>query len=282
MISYEKMEKFFSWPFFGSVTGLYLFFKGFHILWKKRLIQNIPTSKIRSIAIGQVEIKGKAFSEKPLKSPISKVPCVYFRYIEERLKSDSRGRMRWVRELDVKSDMPFYLKDETGCILINPVDADTKLPLRYLKRDFDTRYKEYFIGENEEVYILGEAIKKESIYEIERREIERRIKEIMEDPEKKKKLDINKDLWIDKEEWEKVREEIKQQVRNKFRQEKEKETPVSPHLKNVVIGKGNGEFIISTMSEKQLIKNLKIKAILSIFGGAALIIICTKLLLFYK
>lgn len=44
----------------GAPTGIYLFYRGFTVLARKRLIQNIPRSTIRSAAIGQVELAGKA------------------------------------------------------------------------------------------------------------------------------------------------------------------------------------------------------------------------------
>ena len=39
----------------GACGGLYLFYRGFRILQRKRLIVNTPTSKIRSAALGLVE-----------------------------------------------------------------------------------------------------------------------------------------------------------------------------------------------------------------------------------
>ena len=42
----------------GFFVGIYFFFKGFKWLKQKKTIENIPTSKIRSIAMGLVEIFG--------------------------------------------------------------------------------------------------------------------------------------------------------------------------------------------------------------------------------
>ena len=42
----------------GFVAGLVFFLKGFGWLKRKRLIENIPTSTIRSLAMGLVEIYG--------------------------------------------------------------------------------------------------------------------------------------------------------------------------------------------------------------------------------
>jgi hypothetical protein len=42
----------------GLLLGLYVFYRGFHHFRRKRLIENTPTSKVRSIAMGLVEIFG--------------------------------------------------------------------------------------------------------------------------------------------------------------------------------------------------------------------------------
>ena len=41
------------------IVGLYLFYNSLKNLKKKRLFENIPTSKMRSVAMGLVELKGK-------------------------------------------------------------------------------------------------------------------------------------------------------------------------------------------------------------------------------
>jgi hypothetical protein len=46
--------------FVGVFAGVYLFYRGFRFLQRKRLILNTPASKIRSAAMGLVEINGLA------------------------------------------------------------------------------------------------------------------------------------------------------------------------------------------------------------------------------
>ncbi len=41
-------------------SGLYFFFFGFHLLARKRLLLATPSSKIRSAALGPVEVNGEA------------------------------------------------------------------------------------------------------------------------------------------------------------------------------------------------------------------------------
>jgi len=51
--------------------GLVSFFFAFKILLYYRLINDTPTSKIRSMAMGFVEVKGKVKTKEILKSPFS-------------------------------------------------------------------------------------------------------------------------------------------------------------------------------------------------------------------
>lgn len=63
----------------GIALGIYGFVNGFKIRSKKRLIANIPTSKVRSIAVGLVEISGKAKPNRDLlESSFTRKPCVFF------------------------------------------------------------------------------------------------------------------------------------------------------------------------------------------------------------
>lgn len=275
----------------GIGVGIYLFFRGFSTLWKKRLIQNIPTSKVRALAMGLVELAGKAIPDVLLTAPYTKSPCVFYHIIIERLErrySRHGSHTRWVKEFEMKTDIPFFLQDETGSVVVDPQNADTDLPLRYTQREGNKRYREYHIREKEEIYILGTAKKIDSLEEKVHKEVEKRIREIIENPEEKVKLDTNKDMWIDEQEWEAARKKIRREVQEEFANVREEfgrsSHPVPDHLKNVVIGKGALEkhFIISNKSEKEIIEHYKYKALLFILGGAILTVLCLKIVLSYK
>ena len=62
------------------VLGFWVFWEGFSILKRRKIIEGTPMSKIRSIAMGFVNVSGKVsvFEKKPLKSPFTGKNCVYF------------------------------------------------------------------------------------------------------------------------------------------------------------------------------------------------------------
>ena len=282
----EIESRILSWAIVGFFAGIYFFFYGFRRLWQKRLIQNIPTSKIRSIAMGLVEINGIALPDVLLKGPYTNVPCVFYHIIVERLIRTQKSA-QWVKELELKSEIPFFVQDDTGAVMIDPVGAETDLPLRYTNIEGGRRYREYNIMEKEPIYVLGTAKRLESIEEQIQREVERRIIEIIENPEEKIKLDVNKDMWIDEKEWEMAREKIREQVRRDFEGVKSNlqqgSHNVPDHLQDIIIGKGEMDrhFLISTKSEKELVEDYKLKVFFCVFGGAVLTLICLRVILFY-
>lgn len=276
-------ENLLSYAIIGEISGIYFFFKGFKVLHQKRLIQNVPSSTVRAIPIGEVEIKGRAKAKYLLKTPISKVPCVFFRYIEEEFRKLG-NKYKWVKILDTRSDSQFYLADDTGAVKIDPVGAKLKIVNSYIQREGNLRKIEYYILENEKLYVFGKAKKLPSIYEIEKELVEKRLKEIMENPEEKIKIDKNQDMWIDENEVAETKEKIKQNIKEQLTKnlEAKNDEIVLKHLNNVVIGKENGSlFIISTMEENFLVEHLKLQTIFMIYGGAILIVGCLWIIIRY-
>jgi len=112
----------------GGVAGVGLFIYGWIVYQRKRLIESIPTSPIRSLALGIVEISGRAQPENTLlASPFGGLPCVYYSYVvEEQFGSDQNRR--WETIAKGTSEQPFFVRDETGRVLVVPFGAKLILP----------------------------------------------------------------------------------------------------------------------------------------------------------
>jgi len=258
----------------GEIFGIYIFFNGFRTLHKKRLIQNVPTSTVRAIPMGEVEIKGKAKAKNLLKTPVSKIPCVFFRYVEEEWRKVGKS-YRWVKTLDTTSRNIFYLVDDTGAVKILPDGAELNLVNNYVSREGNIRKTEYYILENEYLYVLGRAKKLPSIHEIENQIVEKKIEQIIKNPDEKIKLDKNRDMWIDENELTEVKEKIKEEARIHLEKatELQKDDFVPSHLSDVIICKTDGfHFIISTMEENKMVESFKKRSAFMIFGGSFLIV----------
>ena len=92
--------------------------------WRRaRLVEDTPTSLTRSAAQGFVRLEGSAqpMPGEPVIAPLSRRPCVWWRYrIEERHGSGER----WRRVETDTSSAHFELADSTGVALVDPEGAE--------------------------------------------------------------------------------------------------------------------------------------------------------------
>lgn len=233
----------------GFFVGLFLFYKGFGWMREKNIIQNIPTSKIRSIAMGLVEVFGSVVpGEKLLKSPLSDKECVYYKYIIQEYRNSGKN-MHWITVAEGDRGARFYLKDDTGRVLVEPKGANIDIPSDFefnsgwgrnpsssIKKFLEKqnlgfggfrqrRYREYFIAPKDNLYIMGTAGDNP----------------LVKEGTGKRNAD---DIMIQKGEYEKF-------------------------------------YYISDKPEKGVLKSLKWKAIGGIFGGGALSALCLATILLY-
>jgi hypothetical protein len=104
----------------GGIAG----YLSFRELRERQLMLNTPTSKIRSMAVGDVEVKGEARPvEEPLTSPLSQSEaCIYEFEVKER---DTSGEnTEWDTVLKYTQKVPFYVDDGTGQVRVESDQAD--------------------------------------------------------------------------------------------------------------------------------------------------------------
>jgi hypothetical protein len=120
----------------GAGAGVYLFYRGFRMLQRKRLIEDTPASKIRSAAMSLVEVNGLANGPYTIPAPVSQLPC-YFHRTMVWIYVQSGKNKRWKKVVDERLHVPFYLEDETGRVLVDPSDAELDI-----HRDFQQEYQQ--------------------------------------------------------------------------------------------------------------------------------------------
>jgi hypothetical protein len=118
----------------GTFAGVYLFYRGFRILQRKRLILDTPYSKIRSASMGLVEINGLAVGPYTMLAPITGAPCYYFRTTAWQWQQRGRSS-EWVKVADESLHVPFFLDDNTGRVLVDPQGAEMDI-----HRDFHDEF----------------------------------------------------------------------------------------------------------------------------------------------
>ena len=107
----------------GTLYLLYLCFKNFR---KARLIEDMPTSLIRSASQGFTELIGIARTyNEPLTSPLTNTHCLWWRYTIE--KYQRRGKSSaWTTLESGTSSKPFYVDDTSGQCLVIHEGADLR------------------------------------------------------------------------------------------------------------------------------------------------------------
>jgi hypothetical protein len=160
-------------------AGPVLFLRSFRELRLRRLIQNTPTARIRSMAMGLAEIHGTAAARSTVFAPFSGRSCAFWA-VDIAVR---RRRSGWAVVHRNASGQPFYVEDGTGAALVYPQGADSKvrvtseeqcmgltvpdcyasymsshkLHFRHLWRLGVMRFRERVLEEGEPVYVLGTA-----------------------------------------------------------------------------------------------------------------------------
>lgn len=171
---------------FALLGGPVLFYRGFRHLRTRRLIENTPTAKIRSMAMGMVEVNGSVQARSQILAPFSGKECVYWQ-VEVATRQNRRGG--WTTVHRNGSGNPFFLEDDTGVAMVYPSGADCRLNFGveeeclgislpevysdYLRQHCGwaaatwrlggMRFRERTLEPGQQVYILGSAMPKPQV-----------------------------------------------------------------------------------------------------------------------
>lgn len=98
--------------------------KSYRLLKRARLVEDMPTSKVRSASQGYTELIGIATLQgHPQLAPLSSTLCLWWRYTIERYQRSGKSS-RWSTVEERASSQPFYLQDSTGICRVDPAGAD--------------------------------------------------------------------------------------------------------------------------------------------------------------
>lgn len=110
----------------GFFFGLYLIYDGFNKWQTKRLIEDTPTEKVRSMAVGRTELEGVAKRvEDTVEAPFTDEECLHIDWeIEEWRKDNDDDDYHWETIARGARSVPFYLDDGTGTVPVRVKEGD--------------------------------------------------------------------------------------------------------------------------------------------------------------
>lgn len=283
------MHTFFDFILHDPEFALHFFFLIFLIsigIWRflslqarRRLMEDTPTSRIRSAAQGYVELIGKArmMPGTPILSPLSHTECVWWRFQVEK-REEQQNRTRWIAIRKGVSDHLFLLDDETGTCIIDPEGA---LVEPVFKRTWlgatpqpggkviapwmdgnDYRYTEELILPGEQLYTLGWFTSLDHL----RPHPKERLREVIiawkNDPMIRQRFDQDGNGQLDIQEFERLREAAWQWI-----QEEQKEPPYQHTLHLLRADPQGRPFILTTHDPHRLARLLRLQSWLWLAGA---------------
>ncbi len=186
-------------PILGAFLALLCLAAAFRAGRRRRLIDNLPTSKTSGVFIGLVELKGTAEAAQPLTSYLAGSACVHYSWtVEEHwsrtvttTERDSKGNTRtvtrhesgWTQVDNGGETISFYLQDDYGVVLVRPDGAkieplkifdETCSPLSALyygkgpatsvmNSDHRRRFVELALPLKAELFVVGQARERQDV-----------------------------------------------------------------------------------------------------------------------
>lgn len=164
-------------------AGTFGFVYGFKALRVQRVIADTPTAKVRSLAMGLVELQGSVRSRSRVTSPFTARSCAWWEVEVQTLRHSSKGIRHWSTVYRESSGQPFYLSDGTGEVLVFPNGAEVRaghvvseetmglgvpelyssfmdgrqLGMSHIWSMGPMRFRERVLEEGQAVYLLGRA-----------------------------------------------------------------------------------------------------------------------------
>ena len=275
---------------FALVLGAAGVVQFFRLQHRRRVMEDMPTARIRSASQGYVELIGQALPpDAPLFSPISRTPCCWYRFkIEKRDRDSNRN---WSVEQQGVSTTQFWLDDDTARCIIDPEGAEVHALTRrtwtgttaqlipgtsevMTTGDNDHRYTEQLILPGQTLYALGWFASLSPLQASSHDEVRERIAAWKADPQQRRAFDTNGNGELDMAEFEQLRQQASAAVEAERR-----ERAAQPQTHVLRRPKDKRLFLLTTEPHDDLTRTLRWQAwvwlavgVLGLaYGGAGLL-----------
>jgi hypothetical protein len=182
-------------PIFATIalaSGPVMFYRSFRDFRARQLIENTPTARIRSVAMGLAEVEGAVEERSRHVAPFSGRECVYW---EVDISTQAR-RNQWSVVHRNSSGNPFFVRDDTGVALVYPKGSECrvhhgveevcagiqvpecyvtymneqKLAFQFMWRLSMLRFRERILEQGQRVFVLGTAVPRPHVLDISQEE----------------------------------------------------------------------------------------------------------------
>jgi len=213
-------------PFFdralhtGALPGLaalVLCWGAFACLRLKRFVEDTPTSRIRSLAMGLVEVQGRAVRRYALVAPMTQGACVWYRL--RKYRRDNRNNWTLTSQSD-SNHVSFALDDGSGRVVVDPAGATIKVKTEQtgfpgestligaaVDGGPDEKWIEELIYEGTTLYVLGYARPTRGVRPGLRERTVEVLRRLKLDPRALRRYDANGDDRLDADEWQVARDD---------------------------------------------------------------------------
>lgn len=222
----EALESYAPLAMSALAAGLLLLTHSYTLIRRKRIIENTPTAKLRSMPMGEVEVKGRARAKYLVKAPYSFIDCVYYSYEKYRTVQTSDGYSRRFVKRGSSGPVPFYLEDDNNRVLVMPGGAILKVNYRETIRGGGSMFilaaarplpsgmtvVETIIPVGARLYVTGFAHRVLMSTEAKKRTFTERLRALKADRASLMHFDINDDNRISADEWDLARKDVMERM----------------------------------------------------------------------
>lgn len=228
---------------------------------RRRLMQDTPTSRIRSAAQGYVELEGyAAAASTPLLSPLTNTECVWYRMQVEERQTNHKGESEWKTIRKGTSSHLFLLDDNTGECIIDPDKAIVEPAHKRVWTRGDYRYTEELIHPMEQLYALGWLKSYDGVQSSPHDWIRDEVIAWKSDPAKRQQFDLDGDGELNTEEFAALRAEAERVALAAYHTEMhERSLAGQTHMLNAGDPQGR-PLLISTHPQHKLAARLNLHA----------------------
>lgn len=276
------------WVFTGiaaaaTVSG---FHSAFYFLVRARVLEDTPTSRVRSAPQGYVEMQGTAIEldGPPIVAPLTGTRCIWWHYTIEERSSNRRRSWRVVSE-DSSTEL-FSLEDDSGTCIIDPEGADvfTLVSQRWYGDNREPagagrrhslggrfRFTERRIHHGDPLYAIGQHTTR---HMHDGWDLASETAQLLRGWKKDQhrllnRFDHNRDGRIDLDEWQRARVAARREVERQHLQQQS-----HPGLNILSVPPGGRPYLLGALPQPSLAKKLRRKALAGLaafaFGGACL------------